>query len=47
MLEVEKEQNANFVTQNKYLLEMDKTGFIRTGNGRTPLWLEYQSKDDR
>ena len=46
MLKVEKEQNENFVRQNKALLEMDKKGYITTRDGRTPSWMFYHPKDD-
>lgn len=46
MLSVEKRQNDNFVTQNKYLLEMDKKGYISTRDGRTPSWMLYSSEND-
>lgn len=40
-VEVEKQQNENYVRQNKALLEMDKKGYIDTGSGGSNGWLLY------
>jgi len=46
MLKVEKKQNEIFDKQNKALLEMDRKGYITSGDGSNPIWMRYESEDD-
>ena len=46
MIVVEKKQNDIFTRSNKALLQMDKEGYLLTGDGLNPVWLRATAKND-
>lgn len=43
MVDIERDQNVIHETQDKYLLEMDRHGYIHTNNGKNPAWMQYKA----